>query len=167
MVSNGAYKLDDVKPSAYIKIVKNPNYWGASKVAIDTVMFDPNEDRSAVLKRYRAGEFDIVYGDLPNDQLAWLKENMPNELKIQPYAGVDYYTFNTTKPPLNDQRVRQALAMAINREVLVEKITLAGELPGYGFVPDGTANYASQKVSWAKLTQDQKDAEASKLMKEA
>ena len=77
MVSNGAYMLNDVKPSAYIKLVKNPNYWGASKVAIDTVIFDPSEDRAAVLKRYRAGEFDIVYGDLPNDQLAWLKENMP------------------------------------------------------------------------------------------
>jgi oligopeptide transport system substrate-binding protein len=167
MVSNGAYKLDDVKPSAYIKIVKNPNYWGASKVQIDTVMFDPSEDRAAVLKRYRAGEFDIVYNDLPNDQLAWLKENMPNELRIQPYAGIYYYTFNTAKPPLNDLRVRQALSMAINREVLVEKITLAGELPAYGFIPDGTANYTSQKVSWAKLTQDQKDAEALKLMKEA
>ncbi|HXP73568.1 MAG TPA: peptide ABC transporter substrate-binding protein [Stellaceae bacterium] len=167
MVSNGAYMLDDVKPSAYIKAVKNPHYWDASKVAIDTVIFDPSEDRAAVLKRYRAGEFDIVYNDLPNDQLAWLKENMPKELHIAPYAGVYYYTFNTTRPPLNDLRVRQALAMAINREVLVDKITLAGELPAYGFVPDGTANYSSQKVSWAKLSQAEKEAEAAKLMKEA
>ena len=167
MVSNGAYMLNDVKPSAYIKLVKNPNYWGASKVATDTVIFDPSEDRAAVLKRYRAGEFDIVYGDLPNDQLAWLKENMPKELHIAPYAGVYYYTFNTTKAPLNDLRVRQALTMAVNREVLVEKITLAGELPAYGFVPDGTADYASQRVSWAKLSQAEKDAEALKLMKEA
>ncbi len=167
MVSNGAYMLADVKPSAYIKLVKNPQYWDASKVTIDTVMFDPSEDRAAVLKRYRAGEFDIVYGDLPNDQLAWLKQNMPKELHIAPYAGVYYYTFNTTKPPLNDQRIRQALTMAINREVLVEKITLAGEFPAYGFVPDSIANYTSQKVSWAKLSQDQKEAEALKLIKEA
>jgi oligopeptide transport system substrate-binding protein len=167
MVSNGAYMLDDVKPASHIKVVKNPNYWGASQVAIDTVIFDPSEDRAAVLKRYRAGEFDIVYNDLPNDQLAWLKENMPKELHIAPYAGVYYYTFNTTKPPLNDLRVRQALTMAVNREVLVDKITLAGELPAYGFVPDGTANYASQRVSWAKLSQADKDTEALKLMKEA
>ena len=167
MVSNGAYVLDDVKPASHIKIVKNPNYWAAGKVAIDTVIFDPSEDRAAVLKRYRAGEFDIVYNDLPNDQLAWLKENMPKDLHIAPYAGVYYYTFNTTKPPLSDLRVRQALAMAVNREVLVEKITLAGELPAYGFVPDGTANYSSQSVSWGKLSQAEKDTEALKLMKEA
>jgi oligopeptide transport system substrate-binding protein len=167
MVSNGAYVLDDVKPNAHIKIVKNPNYWDAKNVAIDSVVFDPSEDRAAVLRRYRAGELDIIYNDLPNDQIAWLRQNMPKEVHIAPYAGVYYYAFNVTKPPLNDVRVRQALTMAINREVLVEKITLAGELPAYGFVPDGTANYASQKVSWAKMSQAEREAAAIKLMNEA
>jgi oligopeptide transport system substrate-binding protein len=166
MVSNGAYMLDDVKPSSHIKIVKNPNYWNANRVSIDTVVFDPSEDRAAVLKRYRAGEFDIV-DDLPNDQLGWLRQNLPKELHIHPYAGTYYYAFNTAKPPFNDLRVRQALAMALNREVLVDKITLAGELPAYGFVPDGTANYASQKVSWAKMSQADREAAAIKLMNEA
>jgi oligopeptide transport system substrate-binding protein len=163
MVSNGAYMLADVKPQAFIRLAKNPHYWDATKVTIDTVVFDPSEDRATVLKRYRAGEFDIVT-DLPIDQLAWLKQNMPKELRIAPYAGVYYYTFNVTKPPFNDVRVRQALAMAVNREVLVEKITLAGELPAYGFVPEGTANYTSQKVAWAKTNQAARDAEAIKLM---
>src|ERR1700730_1613331 len=167
MVSNGAYMLDEAKPSSHIKIVKNPNYWNAGKVAIDTVVFDPSEDRAAVLKRYRAGEFDIVYGDLPNDQLGWLRQNMPKELHIAPYAGIYYYSFNTAKPPFNDLRVRQALAMALNRELLVDKITLAGELPAYGFVPDGTANYASQKVSWARMSQADREAAAVRLMNEA
>ena len=166
MVSNGAYTLDDVKPSSHIKIVKNKNYWDAAKVAIDTVIFDPSEDRATVLKRYRAGEFDIV-DDLPIDQLNWLRQNMPKELHIAPYAGVYFYTFNVTKRPFNDVRVRQALAMALNREVLVQRITLAGELPAYGFVPDGTANYTSQKVSWAKMTQAAREAAAMKLMIEA
>jgi ABC-type oligopeptide transport system substrate-binding subunit len=167
MVSNGAYVLDDVKPNAHIRIVKNQNYWNAKIVAIDAVLFDPSEDRAAVLRRYRAGEFDIVYNDLPNDQLASLRQNMPKELHIAPYAGVYYYVFNLTKPPLNDLRVRQALAMAVNREVLVDKITLAGELPAYGFVPDGTVNYTSQKASWAKTSQAERDAAAIKLMTDA
>src|SRR5262249_28910712 len=51
MVSNGAYMLADVKPSAYIKLVKNPHYWDAAKVSVDTVIFDPSEDRAAVLRR--------------------------------------------------------------------------------------------------------------------
>jgi oligopeptide transport system substrate-binding protein len=163
MVSNGAYMLADVKPQAFIRIAKNPQYWHAAKVTIDAVVFDPSEDRAAVLKRYRAGEFDLV-DDLPTDQLGWLKQNMPKELHIAPYAGVYFFTFNVTKPPFNDVRVRQALAMAVNREVLVERITLAGELPAYGFVPDGTANYTSQKAPWIKMNQAARDAEAIKLM---
>jgi oligopeptide transport system substrate-binding protein len=167
MVSNGAYVLDDWKLSSHIRIVKNPHYWNAGKVAIDAVVFDPSENLATVLKRYRAGEFDIVWGDLPNDQIGWLRQNMPKELHIAPFAYVTYYVFNTTKPPFNDQRVRQALAMAINREVLVDKIARGGDLPAYGYVPDGMANYISQKVTWAGMSQADRDAAAIKLMSEA
>jgi oligopeptide transport system substrate-binding protein len=167
MVSNGAYILEDWKPYSHIRLVKNPNYWNADQVAIDAIVFDPNDNQSTVLKRYRAGEFDIIINGVPSDQLSWLKQNMPKELHLVPFAQVTFYVFNTTKPPFNDQRVRQALAMAINREVLVEKVTRGGELPAYGFVPDGIANYISQKVSWAKMSQVDREAAAIKLMSEA
>jgi ABC-type oligopeptide transport system substrate-binding subunit len=167
IVSNGAYMLEDWKPYSHIRLVKNPNYWNAGKVAIDAVVFDPTESLATVLKRYRAGEFDIIINGLPNDQLGWLKQNMPKELHLAPLAAVIYYVFNTTRPPFNDQRVRQALAMAVNREVLVEKVTRGGELPAYGHVPDGITNYISQKVSWAKMSQADRDAAAIKLMSEA
>jgi oligopeptide transport system substrate-binding protein len=167
MVSNGAYMLDDWKLSSHVRIIKNPHYWNAGKVAIDAVVFDPTDNLATVLKRYRAGEFDIVYENLPNDQIGWLRQNMPKELRIAPFAKIDYYVFNTTKPPFNDQRVRQALAMAIDREVLVEKIIGAGDLPAYGWIPDGIANYISQKVNWARMSQADRDAAAIKLMTEA
>ena len=108
-----------------------------------------------------------IMNHLPNDQLSWLKQNMPKELHIAPQPAVTFYAFNTTKPPFNVQRVRQALAMAIDREVLVEKVTRGGELPAYGLVPDGIANYTSQKVSWAKMSQADRDVAAIKLMSEA
>jgi oligopeptide transport system substrate-binding protein len=167
MVSNGAYVLNDWRPSSHIRLVKNPHYWNAAKVAIDAVTFDPTENLATVLKRYRAGEFDIIRGNLPADQIGWLKQNMPKELHIAPYAMVIFYAFNTTKPPFNDRRVRQALAMAINREVLVDKVIQTGELPAYGFVPDGVSDYVSQKVSWAKMSQADREAAAIKLMSEA
>src|SRR5215470_7520089 len=166
MVSNGAYMLDDVKPNSHIRIVKNPNYWDAAKVTIDAAVFDPSEDLAALLKRYRAGEFDVLR-DLPSDQLGWLRQNMPKELRIAPYAGVYFYAFNTTKPPFNDKRVRVALSMAINREILVEKISAAGELPAYGFVPDGTANYTPRRVAWRTMSQAAREAAAQKLMNDA
>jgi oligopeptide transport system substrate-binding protein len=92
---------------------------------------------------------------------------MPKELHVAPFALATYYVFNTTKPPFNDRRVRQALAMAVNREVLVEKVMRGSGLPAYGIVPDGIANYISQKVSWAKMSQPDREAAAIKLMSEA
>jgi ABC-type oligopeptide transport system substrate-binding subunit len=171
MVSNGAYMLDDWRPYEHIRIIKNPYYWNAGKVTIDVVVFDPSDNVATVLKRYRAGEFDIIYGnltnDVPNDQLGWLKQNMPKELHVAPFAAVAYYLFNTTKAPLNDIRVRQALSMAIDREVLVAKITRGGEQPAYGYVPDGIANYISQKASWARMSQGDREAAAIKLLTDA
>jgi len=170
MVSNGAYMLDDWKPFEHIRIIKNPHYWNAGKVAIDAVLFDPSDNLATVLKRYRAREFDIIYGnfdDFPYDQLGWLKQNMPKELRVAPYAAVSYYMFNVTKRPLNDVRVRQALSMAIDREVLVAKVTRGGEQPAYSYVPDGMANYISQKASWAKMSQADREAAAIKLMTDA
>ncbi|HKD30690.1 MAG TPA: peptide ABC transporter substrate-binding protein, partial [Xanthobacteraceae bacterium] len=166
MVSNGAYMLDDVKPNSHVRIVKNPHYWDAARVTIDAVVFDPSEDLAALLKRYRAGEFDVLR-DVPSNQLGWLRQNMPKELRIAPYAGIYYYPMNTTKPPFDDRRVRVALSMAINRELLVEKVTTAGELPAYGFVPDGTANYTPRRVPWRTMSQAEREAAAQKLMTEA
>jgi hypothetical protein len=59
-------------------------------------MFDPTENLATVLKRYRAGEFDIVWGDLPNDQIGWLRQNMPKD--ISPFARV---VFNGVRPVTN------------------------------------------------------------------
>ena len=82
MVSNGAYMLEDWKLSSHIRLVKNPNYWNAANVAIDAVEFDPTENEATVLKRYRAGEFDIITDGLLIDQLGWLKQNLPNSGRL-------------------------------------------------------------------------------------
>jgi oligopeptide transport system substrate-binding protein len=131
IVSNGAYMLEDWKPFSHVRLVKNPLYWNAGKVAIDAVEFDPTDNLATVLKRYRASEFDIIINGLPSDQLGWIKQNLPKELHLAPFANVIYYVVNTARPPFNDQRVRQALAMAVNREVLVEKVRRGGELPAW------------------------------------
>src|SRR5258708_17860225 len=92
---------------------------------------------------------------------------MPKELHLAPYAGVYFYAFNTTKPPSRDKRVRTALSRAISREVLVEKIPGAGELPAYGFVPDRTANYTPRRAPWRTMSQAEREAATQKLMAEA
>ena len=167
MVSNGPYKLAEWTPNAEIKLVKNPNFYDAKHVSIDTVYFYPQEDRAAMLKRVRAGEVDVST-DFASSDLKWLKKNLPNYVHIAPYLGTYYYPMNVQDKALKDPRVRKALAMSINREVLTQKVLGSGEVPAYSFVPPNTGTYGQPSyVSWKKWPQAKKTAEAKKLMSEA
>jgi oligopeptide transport system substrate-binding protein len=72
LVSNGAYTLTEWVPNDHMKLVKNPKFWDAASVKIDTVNYIPTEDRSSAMKRFEAGELDS-YDYLPTEQLADLK----------------------------------------------------------------------------------------------
>lgn len=165
MVGNGAFKLDSWTPQDQLKLVKNPQFHDAANVSLDAVVYYPTEDAQAELKRYRAGELDTTYTQLLADQIAWAKKNAPEELKIAPYFGTYYYGLNLTKPPFKDDPdLRRALALAIDRQAIVDKITQAGELPSYGWVPPSTPNYPKVDYQAAKMTQAERDAEAKKLL---
>jgi oligopeptide transport system substrate-binding protein len=167
IVTNGPYKPTDWIPGASVTTVKNDQYYDAKDVKIDGVKFFTLEDQEAALKRYRAGEFDIMT-DFPTDQYEWMKTNLPGQAHVTPFLASYYYVLNAQKPPFNDKRVRQALSMAVNREVIGPKILGTGELPAYSWVPPGTANYGDPAyVSWKDMPYKEKLEEAKKLLKEA
>ncbi|PID76494.1 MAG: peptide ABC transporter substrate-binding protein [Deltaproteobacteria bacterium] len=164
---NGPYMLKEWLPNTHVKLVKNDKYWDADSVSLDNLIFYTQEDLAAVKNRFRAGEIDLAM-DFASDQIDWLRKNLPEETHISPYMGVYYYPFNTVKKPFDDQRVRKALAMAINREALTEKVLKTGELPAYSFVPPGIANYDHPaEVSWKDMPFGERIKEAKKLLKEA
>jgi oligopeptide transport system substrate-binding protein len=167
MVGNGAFMLEDWVPQSQLTVVKNPNYRDANNVALDKIVFYPTEDVAEELKRYRAGELDITY-DVPSDQVTWLEENMADEFHNTPYLGTYYYVINLTAEPLGgDLRLRQALSLAIDREILTAKITQAGELPAYAWVPPDIDGYTQQATFYKDMSQDERNAQASALMAEA
>ena len=168
IVTNGPYKPIEWVPGSHVKTEKNPEYYGTADLKIDNVIFYVLDDTSAALKRYRAGEFDIMT-EFPADQYQWLEENHPGEARVAPFAGLYYYVMNSTKPPLDDVRVRQALSMAVNREVIGPQILGTGELPAYGWVPPGMNNYVekSYRAQWADLDYGAKVEKAKALLAEA
>ena len=166
IVSNGAYQLTEWLPQTHIKAKKNPLFFDAANVAIDNVVYYPTEDRSAALKRFRAGELDLNY-EFPIDQFSWLKENLGDETRVSPQLGTYYYPMNTRNPKLQDVRVRKALNMAINREVITEKVLKTGEIPAYSFVPPGLGNYQIQELSFKGQPYGKALAEAKQLMEQA
>jgi len=166
LVSNGAYQLDDWVVQSHIRLKRNPEYWDDANTSIDEVWYHPIENQDAELKRYRADELDITEV-VPFKQLGWLEQNLGDELRISPYLGSYYYGLNLDKPPFkNNPELRRALAMAIDRDIIVDKVAGAGEIPAYGWVPP-VQGYTPQQVEWANWTQAERNAEAQRLLAEA
>ncbi|MGD9744179.1 MAG: peptide ABC transporter substrate-binding protein [Dongiaceae bacterium] len=167
MVSNGAFTMADWVPQSQVTVVKNPLFHDAANVKLDKIVFYPTEDLQEELKRYRAGELDITY-DVPSEQVKWLEENMASEFHNTPYLGTYYYVINLTKAPLGDQAsLRRALSLALDREIMTEKITQAGEIPAYSWVPPNIEGYQQQFLDFKDMSKEERLAEAAKLLAEA
>lgn len=167
LASNGAYMLAEAVPQGHVKLVRNPHFHAANTVSLDSVYYYPTENRDAEMKRFRAGELDITY-DLPDGQIGWVRQNMPGDLRLAPFFSTYWFTYNLRNEPWKSSpELRQALSMAIDRQLIVDKITQAGEIPAYAITPPGTENYTAPLPDWARWTQAQRDAKARELLAKA
>jgi oligopeptide transport system substrate-binding protein len=161
MVSNGPYVLAERLPQSHIKLVKNPLFHDAAHVAVDEVYFYPTQDLGAALNRFRAGELDLVLS-FPPDKIDWINRNMPDALSVVPALGVYYIALKVTAPPFDDVRVRHALSLAIDRELVTDQLLRTGVKPAYGFVSSDVSNYPAfepeeQAASFAERQQKARD----------
>lgn len=162
MITNGAYTMAEWVVQSHVKAVRNKFYWNDRNTVIDEVWYFPVENADSELNRYRAGEIDMTE-TVPARRVQWLKKNLPRELHIAPYLGSYVFGFNTQQPPFqNNRNLRLALSMAIDRDVLTEKISTAGEIPSYAWVPP-IPGYESPVPEWAGWSQQQREDEARRL----
>jgi oligopeptide transport system substrate-binding protein len=140
MVTNGPYVPAEWVPNTYIKLVKNPRYYDADKVQIQSIYYLPISDESVELKRYRAGELDFT-ASLPARSLKELRKEFGTQLKVHPNFYAQYVLINVRKAPFDDVRVREALSLGVDREAIAGQILNAGQTPAYSFVPHEMANY--------------------------
>ena len=167
LVSNGAYALSEWVVQSQVTLKRNPYYWDNAHTTIDQVIYYPTEDLNTELKRYRTGELDYTY-EIPLVQANWIRQTFGSQLRIATYAGTYYYGYNLTRPPFKDNvKLREALALAIDRELIVNKVMNGVAMPAYGWVPPGMWNYTPQVPAWAHWTREQRIAQARKLYAEA
>jgi oligopeptide transport system substrate-binding protein len=143
-VSNGPYVLQDWRLGDRVRVVKNPRFYDADKVCFDEVSYYPTRDSVSAERRVRRGELDLN-NDIQSNRIAYLRrpDQMPAYVHVHTYLGVTYLAFNTRDvPALKDRRVRQALAMAVDRDFITRKLLRGGQSPAWSMVPPGTANYA-------------------------
>ncbi len=166
-VSNGAYTLDEWVVASHVTLRRNPRYWDDASTRIDIVKFYGIDDQEAELRRYRAGELDLT-STVPLGQLEWVREHLRDEYRAAPYLGTYYYGLNLTRSPFkNNRALRKALSLAIDRGILVEKVTRGGELAAYGWVPPGIANYSGQALAYAEWSRSRQIKLARRLYRMA
>lgn len=166
LVSNGPFHLVDWLPQQSITLARNHNYWDRRNVAIDQVIYYPIEDQDVELQRYRDGKLHWT-SDVPHHQLGLVRRRLGDELSITPRLAVTWLGLNVTRPPFEGSpELRRALALAIDRELIVRSVTGAGEVPAYNWVPP-MAGYPSHTPTWASLPRRRQVEEARRLFEAA
>ncbi|MCX4027191.1 oligopeptide ABC transporter substrate-binding protein OppA [Endozoicomonas sp. SM1973] len=166
MVSNGAYQLTKWVVNERVEAVRNPYYWDNQSTVINKVVFLPIESNNAELNRYKAGELDLT-STIPPDFFQRLKKDSPNELKVKPHLATYYYVFNTKRKPFNDVKIRKALSMAIDRNIIVNKVLGEGQQVAFGFTPPTINGFIKPDNPYEKLSQQERLKIAKKLYQEA
>ena len=159
-VGNGPYALKEWRPNQKIVAVRSPTYWDRAAVKIDEIHFFPVELADTEERMFRTGQLHVT-NEVPLTKIPVYQREQPDSIRIDPYNGIYFYRFNVKRKPFDDVRVRRALALALDRETLVKKVTLADEQPAYDFTPPDLLGYVSRHSFKADL------AEAKRLLAEA
>lgn len=134
-VSNGPFVLKEQKPQERVVVVKNPKYWDAKNVGLKQVTFLANDDVNVGYNLYKSGAADWI-DTVPLELMDQIK--LDKNFHVAPEYGSYYYIINTTRKPLDDPRVRKALAMGFDKKALVEQVAKGGQVPANSFVPPST-----------------------------
>ncbi|MBL6428140.1 MULTISPECIES: peptide ABC transporter substrate-binding protein [Maritimibacter] len=168
IVSNGAYVLEEHLPGERSVRVRNEMYWDNENTIIDRVVALVINDENVALTRYLAGELDRT--DIPAGQYPSLSEEYPDEAVSFPRLCNYYYTFNVSDSgpeAFKDVNVRKALAMAVDRNIIVEKVMQGGQPPAYTFTPAAVAGFEPPTLPWTEMSQAERDQMAKDLLAEA
>jgi len=165
LVGNGAYSLGEWVPQSHITLRRNPFYREAAAVKIDEVRYIVAGSPATALKMFRADELDI--SELPRTEIEWAKANLGAALKAEPEIGIYMVGLNVGAAPMNDPKLRRALALVVDQAVLTQKVVRGDQVPAYGFIAPLLPGYPAVSEAFKDMAMAERIAEARKLYAEA
>ena len=165
-VGNGPFVLKQWLPNQKIVVEKSPTYWDAATVKLDRIEFFAVESEDTEERMFRAGQLDVT-NTIHLSRIETYKKNQPNLLRIDPNYGTYFYRFNVTRPPLDDVRVRRALALAIDREAIIKRVARGEQEPAFNYTPPSPEYTARARLNEGVPTYEAAVAEARRLLAEA
>ncbi len=140
MVVNGPFLLTEWQPERVLRIRRNPRYWDIDSVRLQGADYMPIPVPETEERAFRGGDLHLTY-TLPRHRLSAWREQRPEALRVDPYLESVGYVVRLAHPQLSDVRVREALSLALDRRLLVDKVLYAVREPAFSYVPPGTAGY--------------------------
>ncbi|HRI83104.1 MAG TPA: peptide ABC transporter substrate-binding protein, partial [Opitutaceae bacterium] len=134
LVGNGPFVLREWRPGKVVIVEKSPNYWDAATVRLNAIHFHATDSVDAEERMFRSGQLHVTEA-LPIGKVDAYRQDRSGVLQISPFLDTYFYRLNVTRPFLNEPKVRRALALALDRTAIVEKITRGGQQPAYSFTP--------------------------------
>lgn len=132
-VGCGPFVLAEWRPQQRIVVRRNPHYHAAASVHLDAIEFLRFDNDDTEERAFRAGQVDVTL-TVPKSKIAGYAREHRDELHRAPLAETRFLAFNTRRAPLSDPRVRRALALAIDRPRLIDRVLLGGQEAAYRFL---------------------------------
>ena len=167
VVSNGPYVLKAWLLGQRVILERNPLFWENAATCFDQISYYPTTDAVTAERRVQSGEFDMAY-TFDSSRIRYLLQRMPAYVHAVPYLANWYLSLNRRNPKFQDQHVRLALSLGIDREFIAWKLAQAGSQPLYSFTPPGMAAYqAPTSPVWSNWHFAQRQAAARALLRQA
>jgi peptide/nickel transport system substrate-binding protein len=118
-VGSGPYMFDSWVQGEYCKVVKNPNYWREDSGVSDAIVFKPILEDSSRVIALQTGEIDVCINP-PINELQFLQDDKNVTVFEKPGSRLFYFAFNVTQKPWDNEKLRQAVACAIDRDSVLQ-----------------------------------------------
>ncbi|MBF0784813.1 oligopeptide ABC transporter substrate-binding protein OppA [Muribacter muris] len=167
-VGNGAYTLAERVLNEKLVFTRNAHYWNDKETVINKATLLSLASANADVARYRANDLDMTSTGIPADLYPKLKAELADQLYTTRTIATYFYAFNNAKAPFNDIRVRKALNLALQRDIITDKVLGMGQTPTYTHTPNYIGEGEKiQSPAYAKLSQAERNQQAIELLKEA
>lgn len=135
-VGNGPFTMAEHRFNDYVEVRRNPRFHNADRVKLNAVRFLPIVNGFTETRMFFDGKLHVS-NNVPPEMSDYAKRKGGDQFRQEPYYTTIFYRLNTTKPPLDDPRVRLALSMALDRKTLADEIARGTGEAAWGFTPPG------------------------------
>jgi len=140
-VGNGPFVLTAWHHGQEIVVTRSATYWDEGRVRLKAIHFHAFDSNDAEERAFRTGQVHLTEA-IPPDKVEVYRRTSPDVLRVDPLLGTYFLRINVRRPGLSDERIRLALALALDRGALTERVLRGGQAPAFTFTPPGLGGYA-------------------------